>query len=186
MEDDLRIQVFHHPTLALLVQQSDKVKEKQVLPYCWVCKRAFIDTTGTDPSVIRNEHHVVPRMAGGTNGPTISVCSSHHDLLHLVAEKASAMSKVKQSVSDVALDIRDLLQGLTPQQRSRVIYLAYVVTRSFVLSEGDPNRKLQASFVYTADVMSKLDALKKVHGVSNRQKLVEKLIRQDYAKHFLA
>ena len=51
------------------------------LTHCWIC--------GTPFSHDRQEerHHVIPRAYGGTNGPQVSLCDSHHSALHQIALK---------------------------------------------------------------------------------------------------
>ena len=39
---------------------------------CWVC--------GVDESI--HEHHIIPRSAGGINGPTVDLCAVCHNAIH--------------------------------------------------------------------------------------------------------
>ena len=48
-----------------------------ILDHCWACKRR----DGL------HDHHIVPQAYGGVDGPQVTLCGSHHTLIHEVALK---------------------------------------------------------------------------------------------------
>jgi hypothetical protein len=52
-----------------------------ILPHCWICQ-------GKDGL---NDHHVIPQAYGGVDGPQVTLCATHHTLIHAVALKVKAI-----------------------------------------------------------------------------------------------
>lgn len=145
------------------------------LDYCWVCHRQFIDANGTDPSVIRNEHHIVPRANGGLHGPTVSLCSAHHDLLHLAAEKLLASKK------------EDILAGMSLPKPLlfRLEYLTSVVVQSTLAVANDPNKRGQVTVGLSGKHQSMLRKLcASEPGVSSRDAMILLLIEREFRRRF--
>ena len=139
---------------------------------CWVCGRRFIEEGGTDPAVIRNRHHVCPRANGGENGPTVTLCSAHHDLLHAVAEQALSNKPYEH-----------LLKGLLPRELKTIRYLAGVVVNSTRLIADDPNKRGQVSVVFDGETDRMLSTLAKA-GRTSRAKTLIALIRKEHQRLF--
>lgn len=143
---------------------------------CWVCAEYFIDhPKGTDPAVLRNCHHVVPRAYGGLNGPTVMVCSAHHDLLHVVADAMYAEDTAKA---------KNLLQDLEeiPTKR-RVLYLASVVWSAQRETGKDPNKRGQVNLVLTPATRRELESLAQLYKTS-QAKLIQHMIHARYVQDF--
>lgn len=154
------------------------IKETLVLPCCWVCRKLFIDSRGTDPSIIREEHHPVPRAYGGLNGPTVSVCSGHHGALHAIADKMIAADSIEPQY------FMELITGMDYEPRMRLLYLAKVVYGAWRATKDDPNKRSQVSAVLTGEQTRKLAQLTSFYGLSSNQKTLAVLIEQDYARNF--
>lgn len=142
------------------------------LPYCWVCGIRFLETGGTDPAVIRNRHHVVPQANGGKDGPTVTLCSAHHDLLHAVAEQALSYKP-----------FASMVQNLSIEAGSKILYLAGVVVNSTRAVQDDPNKRGQVSGTMTGVQNRKLAVLAKAAKMS-RWNTILWLIEKEYAQRF--
>lgn len=51
-----------------------------ILDHCWACK--------TKEGL--HNHHVIPQAYGGVDGPLVTLCGTHHTLIHEVALKNQA------------------------------------------------------------------------------------------------
>ena len=139
---------------------------------CWVCQRKFISCDGDDPAVILNEHHVVPRANGGEDGPTVALCSAHHDLLHEIATQALCFKPFVH------------MTGNLPEDQSyRVMYLAKVVVDSTRAVKNDPNKRGQCTIVMDGATDRMLNALAKA-GKCSRTSAVLSLIQKEYNRLF--
>lgn len=143
------------------------------LPHCWVCEEKFIECAGTDPRVIRNQHHVVPQANGGTDGPTVSLCSAHHDLLHAVATQVLANKPFEH-----------LLGSLTGTvQAAKIHYLASVVVNSTVAVADDPNKPAQLTLSLSGAERAKLRRLADLNKLSMANVLIA-LLNNEYQRRF--
>lgn len=122
----------------------------KVLNHCWVCGQRFSDQTPPGPAT-REEHHIIPQAYGGADGPTVSLCSNHHNMLHAVA---------------VALKNRkpyfDLIGGLTTEQQQKVMVLANYVFEAEQATRNDPNKIFLVSLTANRTQIAKMERLKKV------------------------
>lgn len=132
---------------------------------CWVCGSPF------GPSLKEERHHLIPRAYGGTDGPQVSLCDSHHTALHNIALRLYS-----------GRNFTDLLTH-DSQQDPKLIYLAKVAYDSRILVEKDPNKRRVEVVPLSAETFKKLQRLKTVHRVG-RPKLIELAISQLYSKHF--
>lgn len=96
-----------------------------VLDHCWVCP----STEGI------HQHHVVPQSCGGTNGPTVTLCGTHHSLIHTEAFR---------------LEHERRFQG-TAQQIQKLMYLTSVIHRSFAAVRGVPKPVMKVFQFSVAD-----------------------------------
>lgn len=133
---------------------------------CWVCKSVF------GPSLKEERHHIIPRAYGGTDGPQVSLCDSHHTALHNIALRLYSKRT-----------FHDLLTS-DSRQDEKLIYLATCAYKARILTENDPNKRLHEVYSFDNETMSKLKRLKSVYNNIGRERLVKLAIRQLYAKHF--
>lgn len=131
-----------------------------LLNYCWVCERRFKSSVPPGPA-IRHDHHIVPRNAGGEDGPLVSLCDTHHSVVHRLAERAH----LKQ-------DVKDLLTGEEPRFVAKLVWLAKKVYDAEIAVQDDPNKHLGVSFKLSAEEVRVLDALRVRFGNVSRKQLV--------------
>jgi hypothetical protein len=133
MEDDLLTQLIEQR----MFKELGKVfidKPMQLNKTCWVCDRPFTN------NLLFEDHHVIPRAFGGTNGPQVRLCSDHHSLLHKIADRL-----VPQKQADLQ-HIQPFLLGLTTKAAKAIIYLACTAAIAERTFSNDPNRGVPVSF----------------------------------------
>lgn len=106
----------------------------QVREDCFVCHQRFSDLQVNPGPAIREEHHVIPQAYGGVDGPTVSVCLHHHDLLHKVAERIAANKPIGDLVGNEAMEY------LNP-----LLFLARKVAEAKIMMKNDPNKRVQVT-----------------------------------------
>src|SRR5690606_18118779 len=121
----------------------------------------------------REEHHVVPRAYGGTDGPLVSLCDGHHTALHKIAVALKSNKPYHQHLT------RD------PEQDQKLMYLATVVVNAQAATTGDPNKKTMVVVSLDGVLAEKLKRLSKMYPqVGGRAALVKLAIESLYSKHF--
>ena len=85
---------------------------------CWVCGIRFKNSVPPGPAM-REDHHIFPRNAGGTDGPQASLCDRHHSCLHKIAQRLKARK-----------DFKDLLVGESQLGAKRLLWLASCVVKA--------------------------------------------------------
>jgi hypothetical protein len=138
--------------------------------WCWVCKEKFTDYGGK-PSFFEHRHHIVPRAFGGTAGPTVSLCDSHHMAAHFTALR---LEKGKP--------YHEKLTGEKDKDR-RLLWLATIICNAKALTKDDPNKPIPIMFVAKGITKQKLKRLKAVHKLSYGN-LIEVAINNLYSKSF--
>ncbi|QRE00123.1 homing endonuclease [Burkholderia phage BCSR5] len=150
----------HHQTIAL--------------DHCWVCNERFNDVVNPG-SASREEHHVIPVRAGGKDGPTVSLCASHHSCLHAMAEFMSA----KRQHAAI------LLIRQEPEDRKRkLMWLATRVVNAFAAMSNDPNKLTLCSVEVNKRQIEMIEQLKKVTGFRSREAVLLACLEQTYSRHF--
>lgn len=114
---------------------------------------------------------LIPRAYGGSKGPTVMVCTSHHSLLHLIGSRL---------IHDKPYF--DLLTR-TPEQDQRLLFLGSRIQLAEAASRNDPNKRAMLPLILDGSTQQKLNRLAKMHGVS-RGKLVHLLLEKEYARMF--
>ena len=120
-----------------------------------------------------HEHHVVPQAYGGTNGPRVVLCGTHHTLIH-----------------DIALKPLDQQQGLIANSPSVPISM-----RAIVLQITSTITKAKTVFReqrIAAQISAKLDRptsamvreLQAVHGFPNQGATIQACIQLMYNQTF--
>lgn len=142
------------------------------LPYCWVCQLKLSDSGG-HPSCVRNEHHIVPRAYGGEDGPTVSLCSADHDLLHVIAEAMIARTSYE-----------DLLSGFGRDKTLRILYLSSVIKKADAAIGLDPNKRFIVNLELPPVCRVQMAKLKVSLGCRSYADLVTYLLEREHARRF--
>jgi hypothetical protein len=143
------------------------------LDHCWVCSARFTDCFPPGPAN-REEHHIIPRQAGGTDGPVVSLCDGHHTMLHKIAMRLSS-----------GKPHFDLVTGETDDRKKKIYWLATRVYNAFQAVSGDPNKKVMVLLELDRDQQERIAKLRKVYPkVTSREELFDLAIRSLYSKHF--
>lgn len=138
---------------------------------CWCCGTRFANDAGVILSPV-NEHHVVPRACGGTNGPTVSLTAEHHDTLHAIAT-AVLNGKPWQH----------LCAAFPTASRNRLLYLARVVVDATRNTRNDPNQRFLLTGELPGVTGRRLKQLAHYYGVS-QNKAIQILIDLEHARLF--
>jgi hypothetical protein len=155
---------------------SRGILQSLVLPHCWVCETRFNDLKESPGDALREEHHVIPRAYGGTDGPTVSLCETHHGVLHKIA----VALKTKKPYFN-------LTANHTPQQVKKLMYLATRVYEAELLTRNDPNKRIMLMLSMDGDFARKVDDLKRVlPGVKSRESAVRSAVLEAWSRHFMS
>ena len=130
-----------------------------VHPYCWVCEQRFKSSKPPGPAN-REDHHIFPRNAGGTDGPLVSLCDTDHTNLHLIAKRLHA----KKPFSD-------LLIGKSAEQARKLVWLGQKAYEAEKLFADDDNKKVQGSIRLSATDTQILKRLQTVFPTLSRNDL---------------
>lgn len=130
-----------------------------VLDYCWVCKIKDVPF---------DEHHVVPEAYGGEDGPQITLCGSHHTLVHNLG--LFQLKQLTSSSEESTIEEADskALQALNAQGQQRAVYLANVIASAGFAVVSDVNKTIKYAGVFTAEQNRKLNAIKQSLGVRSK------------------
>ncbi len=143
-----------------------------VLDWCWVCNEKFVGRGGTS---ICEEHHIVPRAYGGTDGPTVSLCDTHHSKLHRIA----VCLKTKKPFFEI-------LRNEGPDTTKKLLYLANAVYNAELVTRNDPNKAASAILSLNAKHKEMIDRLRKVYPqAKSREALLLLALEALHARHFV-
>lgn len=156
------------------------------LQECWVCHEAFFDRGGQNPSFVSHVHHIVPQAGGGKEGPTVTICTHHHDLLHRIAESWMAQKNHSgRTLGPLIGRGLEMLNTLPDQnQLVRLRYLASVVALSLHLTKDDPNKPVFVTVTLTKTEADDLDRLAKVLRAPNRGAALKESFQQVLKSRF--
>lgn len=149
------------------MEVSVSIREHTLLEHCWVCKRKF------GPSLARQDHHIIPRAFGGTDGPQVSLCDSHHFALHQIALKLYSQKSFHSFLTP------------DPETNQRLLYLGSVAYNARLATENDPNKRRVEIVSLTGDTFKKLKRLQTLQSTRiSRGHLIETAINQMYSRYF--
>ncbi len=140
-------------------------------PACWVCGARFKTSVPPGPANKEN-HHVFPRNAGGTDGPEVSLCSVHHADIHAIALRIHS----KKSFNDILI-------GSTPERSKKLLWLASMIVKAENFAEGDPNKMLRNGVQLNPVEVLLMQKLQKLTGKS-RSDLFRAGFHLLYKKYF--
>jgi len=143
------------------------------LPECWVCGARFSDVNPPGPAN-REEHHIIPRQAGGVDGPQVSLCDMHHSKLHKIANRLSSKKPYF-----------DLLYGDFGERQKKLLWLASRAYMAFQATSGDPNKKKMVVLELDQKKQYMLEMLKRVYPqAKSREAIYDLALAQLYQRHF--
>lgn len=143
------------------------------LPHCWVCGGRFVDSQPPG-QLNREEHHIIPRAAGGVDGPTVSLCDRHHTALHRTAECLKSKKPYHM-----------YLQGDAPDAQRKVLFLATRAFNAFEATKNDPNKQAIVLMTLDARQQEMVSQLQKVYPKARSREAVFNLALQYlHGRHF--
>lgn len=144
-----------------------------LLDYCWICECKFVGFGGTE---IRHDHHIVPRAYGGVDGPTVTICDTHHSKTHRLAE---SLMHNKQK------DRYQLLLGEPAPQVKKLLYLADVIRNAWLATKNDPNKLAQVTLTLNRDQQLMVTKLKAIYPkAKSRNAILDIALQSLYNKHY--
>jgi len=142
-----------------------------VLDYCWVCETRFVGSGGSE---IKHDHHLVPRAYGGVDGPTVTICDTHHSKTHRIAEALIA----KRSHFTY-------LSGESEDRRKKLLYMANVIYNAWLAFHKDPNKAVSTVLTLDKNQQKMVDALKSIYPKARgRSDIINIALLSLYRKHF--
>lgn len=147
-------------------------KDTLLLPYCWVCETRFRNAVPPG-TANREDHHIFPRNAGGTDGPEVSLCSEHHSALHKIALRIQGKK-----------DFREFLFGENSKSSHKLLWLASMVVKAEKFAQNDPNKLLRNGVQLNAAETEMLKRLQSIYPSKSRSDLFKQGLYLLYKKHF--
>jgi len=145
------------------------------LDHCWICERRFTDASPPGPEN-REEHHIVPRQAGGVNGPTVSLCERHHGILHKIAMTLNSKNPKPYT---------HLIADLNADQQKKILYLATTAANAFKLTKDDPNKKRVVVLTLNPKLDAMIKALQTCYPqLRSREQILHLALENLYNRHF--
>ena len=129
---------------------------------CWICG-SRLNTADPPGAASCEDHHVVPRAYGGSNGPLVSLCASCHSKLHRLA-----CSNPPYNVAGIT---KTELEG------QKLDYLARVAYNSRIAVSQDLNKKTIIMFKVSQAEAIMADRLKVLFNVTNRADVYRKAVQ---------
>lgn len=140
-------------------------------PYCWVCNTRFKTSVPPGPAN-REDHHIFPRNAGGTDGPLVSLCDTDHSNLHLIAKRMHAKKPFK-----------DLLISKTLEQAKKLVWLASKAYEAEKLTQGDANKQVLTSVKLNNADLQRMKKLQQTYPNLNKSEILILALRQLFKFH---
>jgi hypothetical protein len=118
---------------------------------------------------------LVPRAYGGVDGPTVTICDSHHTLVHNVG-----LCLIKSK------PFFPFLKGEADgDRRQKILYLATCIANAEQATRNDPNKAATAVLTLNAKHKSMIDSLKKVYPtLRSREAVLLQALENLHHKHF--
>ena len=148
-----------------------KITEHTHFHFCWVC--------GPDTQLkTKHSHHVVPRAFGGVDGPTVTICTHHHGLIHKVAD-ACWKSKKHHLIIGMLL-----AAGETQESVDYSRYLVEVIIRSRIAHQNDPNKHSGFGMSFDPNTAKMIDEIKSNLSLRSKQDVIVSAIHSFHHQLF--
>lgn len=124
-----------------------------ILQHCWVCagKHGL------------NDHHVIPEAYGGVDGPQVTLCASHHTLIHTVALRPRSRWR------------QELAPHHNEEQLAKLMQLVDIIAKAKAATRG-LKRPLVVQHKFSTERGIKLKELKYLLGCSSLTSTLDKLV----------
>ena len=144
-------------------------KSSLLFDYCYICKGRF--KTSVPPGVLnREDHHIFPRNAGGTDGPEVSLCSEHHGTIHKIANRLKAKKPYA-----------DLLVGESEIQK--LLWLASCIVKAELATADDPNKSYRNGLSLSKQELEIIKRLQKIYPGKSRQDILKQALLYFFRQH---
>lgn len=127
-----------------------------------------------DGEVCLHVHHVIPQSRGGKDGPTVILCSDHHNLIHSLALKASTSIKNGKGFDFDQIHIPNVNNSLAKQ-------LIMEVVKATV---EDKNQMYKVTLEFTVLQREMLEILKQDFGASSLKKTIYSCLDEVFKARF--
>jgi hypothetical protein len=131
-----------------------------ILPHCWVCR----STDG------KNHHHVIPQAYGGVNGPQVTLCATHHTLIHTQALKRPDTWKPHLVKNHNAVQVEQLLQLIGLIHKARA-------------ATANTEKPIQVQHKFTKTRSRQIRELKVLLGCNSITSVLERCVDIIHAQH---
>lgn len=139
-----------------------------ILDHCWVCNAKFIGVGG---ATSKEEHHIVPQAYGGSEGPTVTLCDSHHTKIHKIA----VALKNKKPYSQLLLQESEV---------KKLMWLANTIYKAELATRDDPNKATTVSLRLSNRHTQMVDHLQRVTGKKSRGAVLLLALELLHSRHF--
>lgn len=152
--------------------EPSKHPKSIVLDHCWICGARFVGKGGVEQ---REDHHIIPCAYGGVDGPTVTLCTTHHSKLHDIAVARKSGRNYQTS-----------LMGEPPQNVKHLLWLANQVVNAELAVRNDPNKAASVTITLNARGKMQVDQLKHVYPKArSREAILLLALEHLYSKHFV-
>lgn len=114
-----------------------------------------------------HDHHIIPRNAGGLNGPRCLLCNSCHESIHDAAKKQHTATDYLYENDSKAPD-----SWSSSVARGRADYLISTIIRTEALAAESANKTKATSLKLTPLADAKIKAYMRRHGIRNKQQAI--------------
>ncbi len=116
---------------------------------------------------------IIPRRAGGADGPTVTLCDSDHTILHKIANHLTSGKPYFY-----------LVEGRTDEEKKKLYWLATRVYNAFQAVSNDPNKQVIAMLVLNRQEQQMVDVLRKIYPeLKSREALINFAVQSLYKRH---
>lgn len=118
---------------------------------------------------------MIPQAFGGTDGPVVSLCDSHHSILHRIAVTITKNRPYHH-----------LLGTPDQEQIKKLLFLATRVVEAELRTRNDPNKKAVVALTLDAQMKLQIDDLKRIYSNQTRSRagILKIALQSLWSRHF--
>lgn len=114
-----------------------------------------------------------PRNAGGTDGPLVFLCETHHSTAHKIALRIQSTKPYN-----------DLIVTEVEQSKLRLLWLAFKIVEAERLAERDPNKLYRNGVQLTTAETAMMKKLQSIYKGKSRSDIFRYALAVLYKNHF--